>query len=299
MKMLTDSVKKKLLAVVPKIKEVMNSVSDEFTHLFIHVADLDPKVDFRDADMRGVDFGNADLSGFDFTGSDLSGADFRYVSGLERAILKEAITAGVKWPLSYSEGNEQTPSQTPDDSIVVIKRYATRRLYNTAVDKYVSLEELAAMARGGEDFVVYDAKTGEDITRSVLTQIILEEDGKGRNLLPIGFLRQLISYYDDSLHAFLPRYLELSMENFARHQDQMRGYMEETFGRFFPIAQFEEMARQNMALFAKVVEHTMTTTTPDDPQHNASYDEVRELKRRIDLLQKQFDAQTRGLRKSA
>ena len=137
------------------------------------------------------------------------------------------------------------------EQVAVVKKYANRRLYNTASSSYVTLEELCQMVRDGKDFVVFDAKSGEDITRSVLTQIILEEDSKGRNLLPIKFLRQLIGFYDDSLHAFLPRYLELSMENFARHQDQMRGYMEDTFGRFFPLNQFEDMARQNMALLQR------------------------------------------------
>jgi polyhydroxyalkanoate synthesis repressor PhaR len=134
---------------------------------------------------------------------------------------------------------------------VTIKKYANRRLYNTGTSTYVTLEDLAAMVKKGEDFIVYDAKSGDDITRSVLTQIILEEDSKGRNLLPIGFLRQLISFYDDQLHAFLPRYLEVSMETFARNQEQIRGYVEETFGRFFPVTQFEDMARQNMALFQR------------------------------------------------
>src|SRR5687767_5206055 len=101
--------------------------------------------------------------------------------------------------------------------VAVVKKYANRRLYNTATSSYVTLDVLSQMVRKGDDFVVFYAKTGEDITRSVLTQIILEEDGKGRNLLPIGFLRQVISFYDDSLQSFLPRYLDLSMENFARH----------------------------------------------------------------------------------
>ncbi len=144
-----------------------------------------------------------------------------------------------------AEGTETT------GKVAVVKKYANRRLYNTATSSYVTLDELSQMVRKGEEFVVFDAKTGEDITRSVLTQIILEEDSKGRNLLPIGFLRQLIGFYDDSLQSFLPRYLELSMENFARNQEQMRGYMEQTFGRFFPVSQFEEMARQNMALFQR------------------------------------------------
>lgn len=143
------------------------------------------------------------------------------------------------------------PSHERAEKAAVVKKYANRRLYNTATSSYVTLDELSQMVRRGEDFVVSDAKTGEDITRSVLTQIILEEDSKGRNLLPIGFLRQLIGFYDDQLHAFLPRYLEVSMENFHRNQEQIRSYMGETFGRFFPLNQFEEMARQNMALFQR------------------------------------------------
>jgi polyhydroxyalkanoate synthesis repressor PhaR len=151
------------------------------------------------------------------------------------------------------EGRESTK----DGKVAVVKKYANRRLYNTASSSYVTLDELCQMVRDGQEFVVYDAKSGDDITRSVLTQIILEEDAKGRNLMPIGFLRQIIGLYDDNLKAVVPRYLEVSMENFARHQEQMREYMEETVGRFFPIKQldmrnpFEDMARQNIAMFQK------------------------------------------------
>jgi polyhydroxyalkanoate synthesis repressor PhaR len=137
------------------------------------------------------------------------------------------------------------------DQAAVVKKYANRRLYNTATSSYVTLDDLSKMVRAGEEFVVYDAKSGEDLTRSILNQIILEEDSKGRNLLPINFLRQLIGYYDDSLRAFLPRYLELSMENFAANQEQIRRYIEGTFGQFFPMGQFEDMARQNMALLQR------------------------------------------------
>jgi polyhydroxyalkanoate synthesis repressor PhaR len=191
----------------------------------------------------------------------------------------------------------------------IVKKYANRRLYNTATSSYVTLDELSRMIREGTDFVVYDAKSGEDITRSVLTQIILEEDSKGRNLLPISFLRQLIGFYDDSLHAFLPRYLELSMENFTRNQEKMRGYMESTFGRFFPVSQFEDMARQNMAIFQRAA--TMFTPVPargeggeaagergaeEGGPHEAggaSAEEVRELRERIESLQAQLDELTR------
>ena len=119
-------------------------------------------------------------------------------------------------------GPKETDDTGADTQVAVVKKYANRRLYNTATSSYVTLDELSLMVRQGDEFVVYDAKTGDDITRSVLTQIILEEDSKGRNLMPISFLRQLISFYDDSLHTVVPRYLEVSMENFARHQDQMR-----------------------------------------------------------------------------
>jgi len=148
-----------------------------------------------------------------------------------------------------------------DKKVAVVKKYANRRLYNTATSSYVTLDDLSKMVRLGQEFVVYDAKTGEDLTRSVLTQIILEEDSKGRNLLPISFLRQVISFYDDNLRAFLPRYLELSMENFARNQEQIRRYIEGTFGTFFPMGQFEDMARQNMALFQRAA----TMFTPPVP----------------------------------
>ncbi|MGE5566394.1 MAG: polyhydroxyalkanoate synthesis repressor PhaR, partial [Parcubacteria group bacterium] len=114
--------------------------------------------------------------------------------------------------------------ETAGDGRVVIKKYANRRLYNTASSSYVTLEHLADMVKEGVDFVVYDAKTGEDITRSVLTQIIFEEEnrGAGTNLLPIQFLRQLIRFYGDNMQAFLPSYLELSLESFAKQQERLR-----------------------------------------------------------------------------
>lgn len=156
-----------------------------------------------------------------------------------------------------------------EEGVAVVKKYANRRLYNTASSSYVTLDDLSKMVRDGDNFIVYDAKTGEDLTRSILTQIILEEDGKGRNLLPTSFLRQLIRFYDDSLRAFLPRYLEMSMENFSSNQDQIRQYIEGTFGRFFPMGQFEDMARQNIALFQQAA--TMFTPgASDDPDAGSS-----------------------------
>lgn len=139
---------------------------------------------------------------------------------------------------------------------VVVKKYANRRLYNTESSSYVTLEDLAGMVREGRDFIVYDAKSGEDITRSVLTQIIVEEESKGRSLLPESFLRQLIGFYGDSLQALVPRYLEAAMAGFARQQEQMRRSMEQAMGGFmqFP-APFglEEVSKQNLAMMERAM----------------------------------------------
>ncbi len=140
------------------------------------------------------------------------------------------------------------------DEPVTIKKYANRRLYNTAASSYVTLDNLAQMVKEGVDFVVYDAKTGDDITRSVLTQIIVEEEAKGDSLLPIGFLRQLIGYYGDSLGGVVPRYLELSMESFARNREQMRDHIEASMGASSPFKQFEEIGQANMKLFQNAME---------------------------------------------
>jgi polyhydroxyalkanoate synthesis repressor PhaR len=135
---------------------------------------------------------------------------------------------------------------------VVVKKYANRRLYNTATSSYVTLEDLAKLIKEGGDFVASDAKTGEDITRSVLTQIIVEQEQKGQNLLPISFLRQLIGFYGDSMQFLVPGYLEQSMIAFARNQEQMRKNLQATFG-IFPFGQFEEIGKQNIALFERAL----------------------------------------------
>ncbi len=191
-------------------------------------------------------------------------------------------------------------NQDGSRKVAVVKKYANRRLYNTATSSYVTLDDLSKMVRLGEHFVVYDAKSGDDLTRSILTQIILEEDSKGRNLLPINFLRQLIGFYDDSLRAFLPRYLELSMENFARNQVQIRRYIEGTLGRFFPIGPFEDMARQNMELLQRAA--TMFTPLPGaedtvNSEHPAPFEtpvnrdtssQIKGLHEKIEVLQQQI-----------
>jgi polyhydroxyalkanoate synthesis repressor PhaR len=146
----------------------------------------------------------------------------------------------------------------PDSSApVIVKKYANRRLYNTESSSYITLENLAEMVRKDRDFVVYDAKSGEDITRSVLTQIIVEEEGKGNAMLPTNFLRQLIGFYGDNVQSVVPRYLDSAMASFARQQKEMRSAMKKTIGTFMPPG-MEDVGRKNMAM----MERAMTLFTP-------------------------------------
>ena len=128
---------------------------------------------------------------------------------------------------------------------VTIKKYANRRLYNTETSSYITLEHLAAMTREGRDFKVVDARTDEDITHNVLTQIIMEEESRGQTMLPVSFLRQLISLYGDSMQAMVPGYLAASMDSFRHNQDQFRTAVEGAFAG----SPFAEMAKRNMAMF--------------------------------------------------
>jgi polyhydroxyalkanoate synthesis repressor PhaR len=127
-----------------------------------------------------------------------------------------------------------------DSRPVIIKKYANRRLYNTDSSTYVTLEDLAEMVRAERDFVVYDAKTGEDLTHAVLTQIIVEQESRGTNLLPIGFLRQLIRFYGDSMQKLVPSYLEFSLDSLTRQQEQYR----RRFAHVFGTAAFDAMQEQ-------------------------------------------------------
>src|SRR6201998_1663238 len=143
-----------------------------------------------------------------------------------------------------------TDTTTKAAEPITIKKYSNRRLYNTGTSTYVTLEDLAAMVKSGEDFVVYDAKTNEDITRSVLTQIIFEQENKegGQTLLPINFLRQLIRFYGDSMQMLVPRYLEVSLESLTREQEKFRNQMAQAFGGT-PFGALEEQVRRNMEMF--------------------------------------------------
>ncbi|MEO3472585.1 polyhydroxyalkanoate synthesis repressor PhaR [Roseomonas sp. CAU 1739] len=177
-------------------------------------------------------------------------------------------------------------AQGSDPSVppVVVKKYANRRLYNTEASTYVTLDDLAKMVRNGRDFVVYDAKSGDDITRSVLTQIIVEEESKGgQNLLPTAFLRQLIGYYGDNLQGLVPRYLEFAMASFGRQQDQMRRTMEHTMGGFMPFPNIDELGKQNMAM----MERAMSLFVPFGRREDAPA-EVDALKAELDMLRREL-----------
>ena len=188
-----------------------------------------------------------------------------------------------------------------DGRPVVVKKYANRRLYNTATSSYVTLDDLARMIKEGGDFVACDAKTGEDITRSVLTQIIVEQEQKGQNLLPISFLRQLISLYGDSMQFLVPGYLEQAMLAFAQNQEQMRRNLQATFG-IFPFGQFEEMGKHNMALFERALRMLAPyglegrPPSPDAGPSRASDEDPRlkRLEAQIDALTQQLNAMGRG-----
>jgi polyhydroxyalkanoate synthesis repressor PhaR len=204
--------------------------------------------------------------------------------------------------------DQPAPESGPKPAPVVIKKYANRRLYNTATSAYVTLEHLSQMVKEKTDFVVYDAKTGDDITRPVLTQIIFEEESKGgQTLLPIPFLRQLISFYGDSLQGVVPQYLEMSMTQFARNQEQMRHYLQNAFG-FNPFQQFESMGKQNMAMFEQAMRmfnpfgagqnpsnpppHTNGSAEPKPAAPAATPadkgEAIDDLKRKLDELQNQI-----------
>ena len=188
---------------------------------------------------------------------------------------------------------------------VIIKKYANRRLYNTDTSTYVTLEDLAEMVRSERDFVVYDAKTGEDLTHSVLTQIIVEQESRGTNLLPIGFLRQLIRFYGDSMQRLVPSYLEFSLDSLTRQQEQYRRRFAHTFGT----AAFEamqEQVRKNFATFERALGlfSPFTGTGPNESKNDhapaiapkeptaetpRSDDEIANLKAELTAMKERLD----------
>jgi polyhydroxyalkanoate synthesis repressor PhaR len=180
---------------------------------------------------------------------------------------------------------------------VVIKKYANRRLYNTRSSAYVTLEHLSEMVKEGVDFVVFDAKTNEDITRSVLTQIIFDEENRGQNLLPIQFLRQLIRFYGDSMQAFVPSYLELSLDSFTRQQERMRTQIASAVGGVPGAGFLEDQVRQNLALFDRAMQlfSPFSFPRPEDAPAAPAADpkaapdtSLDELKKRMEEMQAQI-----------
>ena len=188
------------------------------------------------------------------------------------------------------------------DQPTTIKKYANRRLYNTGTSTYVTLEDLAAMVKNGEDFLVYDAKTGDDITRSVLAQIIFEQENKaGQNLLPTTFLRQLIRFYSDSMQMVVPRYLEQSIDMLTREQEKFRKQMASTFSGS-PFAPLEEHVRRNMELFERTFSmfKPFVPTRPSSSQSEPEPEPAPEKSDNIDDLRKQMrDMQERLERMSS
>ena len=208
----------------------------------------------------------------------------------------------------FSNETDPVPSKAASassDQPITIKKYANRRLYNTATSSYVTLDHLCQMVKDGVDFVVYDAKTSEDITRSVLTQIIVEEEAKGTNLLPITFLRKLISFYGDNMQWVVPRYLDEMMTSFAGNQERLRQSMQDAFGGMFPTGNMEELSKQNMALFENAMRMfapfggdqtgpaaKRNAAEPGKPPTSevADAETLARLKQQVDQLQKQLDA---------
>jgi polyhydroxyalkanoate synthesis repressor PhaR len=193
--------------------------------------------------------------------------------------------------MAHKEDRKPTP--------ITIKKYANRRLYNTATSSYVTLDHLSRMVKDDADFIVYDAKSGEDITRTVLTQIIVEEEAKGQNLLPINFLRQLIGLYGDGLQWMVPRYLEHAMTSFARNKEQMRDYFQSTLSDLLPVGQADPSGDRAAVMLAEAVEACAGApgSVPAGsaaPQRPVA--ELDDLRRKLDDLQRQVASMTRAAR---
>jgi polyhydroxyalkanoate synthesis repressor PhaR len=196
---------------------------------------------------------------------------------------------------------------TSDKQPITIKKYANRRLYNTGTSSYVTLEDLADMVKKADDFVVYDAKSGEDITRSVLTQIIFEQEGKGgqQGLMPIAFLRQLIRFYGDSMQMLVPSYLEFTIDKLTSEQQKFRDQVANSLGTSpltAPTRQMfgslEEQTRKNMAMFSQALgmfrPFSSATAHADDkpaePSEASQQSDIDDMRRQLDELQKRIDS---------
>lgn len=186
-------------------------------------------------------------------------------------------------------------AMTDQEKPTTIKKYANRRLYNTGTSTYVTLEDLAEMVKDGEDFVVVDAKTGEDITRSVLTQIIFEQENKGQNLLPITFLRQLIRFYGDSMQNLVPTYLDFSIDSLVRDQEKLRKQMSDAFGTGAldvigdQVRRNTEMFEQAMRMFLPFTPPTAGGRPAEGAPPASGESDLNDLKRQIEAMQQKLD----------
>jgi polyhydroxyalkanoate synthesis repressor PhaR len=194
----------------------------------------------------------------------------------------------------------QMSTASKSDGPVTIKKYANRRLYNTGTSTYVTLEDLATMVKAGEDFAVFDAKTGEDITRSVLVQIISEQENKegAQNLLPVNFLRQLIRFYGDSMQMLVPRYLETSIDSLTREQQKFRDQITSAFG-VTPFGGLDEQVRRNMEVFQRAFSMFTPFARRDEEAGEAEKpvsptSDLDELKRQLSDMQKKVDKLSNG-----
>jgi polyhydroxyalkanoate synthesis repressor PhaR len=177
-------------------------------------------------------------------------------------------------------------ASAPKDDVIIIKKYANRRLYNTESSTYITLDHLARMIRERREFKVVDAKTNEDITHAVLTQIIMEEESRGgATLLPVNFLRQLIAMYGDSMQAMVPQYLEASLEAFQRNQSQFRDAMAGAFGS----GPFAELARRNLELFQAAASGMPPKGEAAPAGGEETKSELAELKAQLAALQQKLD----------
>lgn len=175
--------------------------------------------------------------------------------------------------------------ETDGDEPVIIKKYANRRLYNTRSSSYITLDDLSRMTREGVDFQVLDAKTGNDITHAILTQIIMEEEASGEQMLPVSFLRQLISMYGNSMQALIPHYLAASMDNFRANQVKLQ----ETFTSNMGPEAFAKLAETNMAMFQAAASAFMPGLKPGGSQPAAGSDDLAKLREQMEAMQKKLD----------
>lgn len=200
--------------------------------------------------------------------------------------------------MTDAKSAEQSAGSKP---AITIKKYANRRLYNTGTSTYVTLDDLATLVKSGEEFVVVDAKSGEDITRSVLTQIIFEQESRGGNMLPVSFLRQLIGFYGDQMQSLVPSYLDFTMKSLTQEQGKLREQMTRAFGAQ-ALEAIEEQTRRNMAMFERAMRvfSPFSPGGPGDPEQGDGAksdakpdDEIGDLKKELADMQAKIDKLSR------